>query len=62
MSEWQPIETAPKDPSKYLILRCSLPTPNHTCVGVWMYTYWRAIHSKTTLQPTHWQPLPEPPK
>ena len=68
MSEWQPIETAPRDGAPVLI----------ACVGEcgtkWMYVAWSkrsawrfcerkdgsyyAVHDT----PTHWMPLPEPPK
>jgi hypothetical protein len=72
MSEWQPIETAPKD--KYILLYCSR---FGIIRGKWsdeQYAktprpYWR--HDKTDLygirdtrddQPTHWMPLPNPPE
>jgi Protein of unknown function (DUF551) len=60
---WQPIETAPKDGTAILL-----------CVGRWMTVgHWHRVaggwssngpvYSPYGLdeQPTHWQPLPEPP-
>jgi len=57
--EWQPIETAPRDGSTYLVLRCAAPP--HTCVGVYYNGKWKPIHAELKLRPTHWMPLPPPP-
>lgn len=63
MSEWQPIETAPKDGRDVLIV--SDAYRDRVLVARW-YKYngkegfrdWDAdLHL-----PTHWMPLPEPPK
>ncbi len=61
MGEWQPIETAPK---------------KGYCIGAWLDGKWVAKHmwwddsveewtdasSDRYLKPTHWMPLPPPPK
>ena len=69
MSEWQPIETAPREGSPFLgavywadtgeweILRMAW---NETAGRFGDATYAPFIHDQE--QPTHWMPLPEPPK
>lgn len=77
MSEWQPIETAPKDGKAVLI--CSpgnrvavafygdeafIGNGWHVtvpCMGGWGSGSDTHIHWPED-QPTHWQPLPEPPQ
>lgn len=72
MNDWQPIETAPKD------LRLLLLTPRYASTRVWIGRWNKDQHSKMPRpywdieswktmtsrsgQPTHWMPLPEPPK
>lgn len=65
MSEWQPIETAPKDGKIFLAFepsfgRIILRFGEHADDGsaLWEDTlqeYWPHY------QPTHWMPLPDPP-
>ena len=62
MSGWQPIETAPKDGTVVLLLGRSgrhadgfFEPKAYNGIGVWVWPY---VHA----EPTHWQPLPEPPK
>lgn len=67
MSEWQPIETAPRDGTRVIL----------GANGVSWYGYyldnsksrapwsgWRvpSMEPDPGCQPTHWQPLPDPPK
>jgi allantoicase len=63
---WQPIETAPKDGS-HMILGCS----TYVDCGYWddgwtLYPDDTAPHDNYCVrfnpEPTHWMPLPEPPK
>ena len=61
---WRPIETAPKDGTRMLVYRPS-GRYNLTLVGVDLRdnhydgTWW---HSRQDEQPTHWQPMPQPPE
>ena len=56
MTEWQPIETAPKD-GFALVWRKGWDRPYITNIT----TRRRPWGSGGDLDPTHWQPLPEPP-
>ena len=70
VQQWQPIETAPEDKSVLIYI------PNLSGVyrgrllsaNIDRYRHWsiaaatRGLELDDTLQPTHWMPLPEPPK
>jgi hypothetical protein len=71
MSEWQSIESAPKDGTGVTLIDMSSndPTPG---AGYWRDGVWSAIsprddptneliHVIVWVNPTHWQPLPPPP-
>lgn len=68
MSKWQPISTAKKDGNP--ILATWLDTwPDHPdiCAIFWNESRERWCYSRTAwicvgYEPTHWMPLPEPPK
>jgi hypothetical protein len=73
MTEWQPIETAPRDGTSVLLFATQNP---HDMVdykgaqvlsGYWcqLDEAWCSTGSTWTgpfYDPTHWMPLPEPPK
>jgi len=74
MSEWQPIETAPKD-GTYILIAPGLWTGVTCGIGVYDLdryakkprAFWRRVEGHGRSQsrevpPTHWMPLPEPPK
>jgi uncharacterized protein DUF551 len=67
MSEWQPIETAPKD-EHVQILTFKARTNNILWAGPWYQTsFWSPkwgmfVGWPRDEKPTHWMPLPEPPK
>jgi len=57
VSEWQPIETAPKDGTRVLLGFMG----GTVLSGSWRHG-WAADGSlQNDLRPTHWQPLPNPP-
>ena len=68
---WQPIETAPKDGTKFLAYWPDVHgNQSESVVTTWheQYSYLlNAFHTPYdsedwTNAPTHWMPLPEPPK
>lgn len=60
---WRPIETAPKDAT--WVLTWDGNSQSVACyeksAGGW-YFAWHEYDGPVTIQPTHWQPLPEPPQ
>ena len=74
--EWQPIETAPKDGTKILAhcqpldIETGKPMSfSYTNVVWWRrdkfkdsFWHWRHALNDSAAEPTHWMPLPEPPK
>lgn len=67
MSEWRNISTAPKDGTSVLCYdplsrRNDPDAVGRICTMRWDGKVWRVdIHSFVSFDPTHWQPLPEPP-
>ncbi len=61
MSEWQPIETAPKDGKRILTFRY-LGDGYKVRVAYYTKGVWRNAQGHNPLNATHWMPLPEPPK
>jgi hypothetical protein len=63
MSEWQPIETAPKDGRMILVWRDSgVHLMRWKAIGE--HGFWDEWHVKLkhlSSHPTHWMPLPDPP-
>lgn len=69
MSDWRPIETAPRDGS--LVLLFSPIQPRTIAIGWWHSSnvtvaatggWWGAHGVGAYRGPTHWMPLPDPPK
>lgn len=59
MSEWQTIETAPKDGNEFLAL---VLDEHHIMVWDLDEQDWFEANSQSIIGvPTHWMPLPEPP-
>jgi hypothetical protein len=66
MSEWQPIETAPRDGAVVLLADFNRPTWK-VYSALWDTTWrkpsWRTIDNRGLYdKATHWMPLPTPPK
>ncbi len=63
MSHWQPIETAPRGP---MILYCYPKDGTQWSVGLAYYSVSGHWHDSEGIfrrvQPTHWMPLPDPPR
>jgi hypothetical protein len=66
MTEWQPIETAPRDGRRVLLCRAKHPEPWSAHTGYWHKSreIWSpmGMYPERNPNPTHWMPLPEPPK
>ena len=63
--EWQPIETAPKDGTKFMAYHpLKIFGGGHSIqVMKWLkgQLVYTLDHDSPTVLPTHWMPLPEPP-
>jgi hypothetical protein len=67
VSEWQPIETAPETdvvllwtPMNIKKLGAALPLTGYQMHGFWVIV--NADSAVQRVEPTHWMPLPPPPK
>jgi hypothetical protein len=60
MSEWQPIETAPRD-GRTILVRQGDWAPHHAYWRKECHEWW-AIEYHGCPRPTHWMPLPAPPE
>lgn len=61
MTEWQPIETAPKHGTLILLYE---PRPDTHAYEIGFYDCgcWFGSDHMYTVYPTHWMPLPDPPE
>lgn len=67
VSVWQPIASAPKDGTRIIVYRPRFDGDYIPQIGCdyWMQSKWISgawAHSNSDCPPTHWVPLPEPPK
>jgi hypothetical protein len=74
MTDWRPIATAPKDETFVLLYFPDMNRPwqaeaDGRVIGFWSEKYREWYHSEAAgnslseyAHPTHWMPLPEPPK
>ena len=62
MSEWQPIETAPKDGTRVLVSFCSTSNAQFVVAdATWHRDHWWR-DGDGVINPTYWMPLPAAPK
>jgi hypothetical protein len=64
VSEWQPIETAPKDGTRILIFGArECYGGDYISLAYWDH-WWRGDYDEPVYvdEPTHWMPLPPPPQ
>ena len=71
---WEPIETAPRDGTVLWLVEPGETwwmTIPHQCMGMWVENrgystggFWSTVPGRIApvMSPTHWRPLPEPPK
>ena len=60
--DWQPIETAPKD-GTFILVAVSGDFALHIMLVWWIDGWcWDMTNTPIVGEPTHWMPLPEPPK
>jgi hypothetical protein len=59
-AEWQPIETAPKDGTRLLLIIDHGEHGDKIWTGLWA-DGWAVSYGKPENAPTHWKPLPQPP-
>jgi hypothetical protein len=60
VSEWQPIDTAPKDGDRILIFGKWDGVVSARWIGE-PHNIWLIEPGSVARDPTHWMPLPEPP-
>ena len=63
--KWISVKDAlPKDAGTYIIVDCyGIVRSRHFCKGQGRFAgYWHANNSAKYGNPTHWMPMPEPPK
>lgn len=68
LSEWQPMETAPKDGTpvlghfnEYSFPVRWIPSPVHKHLLGWHVMPWEPVSFIMVVSPTHWMPIPPPP-
>lgn len=60
-SEWQPIETAPKDGSRFLTYKRNKRVGDVYAIHKWVGKKFQAVGPSYNPSPTHWMPLPAAP-
>lgn len=62
--DWKPIETAPKDGTRFLAYEHQSDYNHYECWWQSDFAEWEGWQNDWDSEPipTHWMPLPEPPK
>jgi len=63
MTEWQPIETAPRDGTRFWAFQASKEAEQYICWWKEDFAHWEGWQTvwDDEPEPTHWMPLPDPP-
>jgi hypothetical protein len=64
LTDWRPIDTAPRDGTFLLLFAASGDAVSAICpfqVARWTHDSWESEDSRLIERPTHWMPLPPPP-
>jgi hypothetical protein len=63
MSEWKPIETAPKDGRKVVVMTPGYHVRSARYIeSLAGWSAWEGSDNDDHLKPTHWMPMPELPR
>ena len=72
LNNWKPIDMAPKNGQPLWLVEDGAPlglTIPHQCAGYWTPNrhykaggFWQSVDSGNIIDPTHWMPLPKPPR
>lgn len=62
MSDWQPIETAPRDGTRVLVYRQGYADPQSVAYWSRDWCEWTVPGGSCIYGVTDWQPLPNPPE
>lgn len=61
MSEWQTIDSAPRD-RRVVLVYCPLPRSEYIVTALYDGDRWiDSYEGEDIFNPSHWQPLPDPP-
>ena len=62
MSEWQPIETAPKVEGPVILVSVPAKMGPYVQLAVWWDEWWRTADDYLPIEPSHWIAIPPHPE